>query len=261
MVVMKALAILAIACALPVAAAAQTYPAKPVKLLIGFAPGGPTDVIGRVLAQEMAAALGQAVIVENKTGANALIATQEAKRAAPNGYTVLMTTLSHNVNAILMADNNPYDPIKDFTPVSLVCLLPLVLVTGPSSPFNSVQDVVAAAKANPDDISYASAGNGGSAHLAGAAACDALQNQDDACALSRQCAGAHRGDGRPRKLHVLSNGRHCATGGAKAAESARREHGEAASRISRRADDERGGIPGLRGLHSGARHCWACRDG
>jgi tripartite-type tricarboxylate transporter receptor subunit TctC len=168
MVVMKALAILAIACALPVAAVAQTYPAKPVKLLIGFAPGGPTDVIGRVLAQEMAAALGQAVIVENKTGANALIATQEAKRAAPNGYTLLMTTLSHNVNAILMADNNPYDPIKDFTPVSLVCLLPLVLVTGPSSPFNSVQDVVAAAKANPDDISYASAGNGGSAHLAGA---------------------------------------------------------------------------------------------
>jgi len=147
---------------------AQDYPVKPVKIVVGFAAGGPTDVIARVLAQDMAASLNQGVIVENKTGANALIATQEVKRAPPDGYTLLMTTLSHNVNAILMADKNPYDPIKDYEPVSLVALLPLVMVTKPDSPFTSVQDVVKSAKAKPGDISYGSAGNGGSAHLAAA---------------------------------------------------------------------------------------------
>src|SRR5205814_204920 len=99
---------------------------------------------------------------------NALIATQEVKRAAPDGYTILMTTLSHNVNAILLADQKPYDPIRDFAPISLVSFLPLVMVTRADAPFNSVQDVVQAAKAKPGEVSYASAGNGGSAHLAGA---------------------------------------------------------------------------------------------
>ncbi|TMI15181.1 MAG: tripartite tricarboxylate transporter substrate binding protein [Betaproteobacteria bacterium] len=150
------------------AASAQDYPAKPVRLVVGFAAGGPTDVIARVIAQDMAMSLGQGVVVENKTGANALIATQEVKRAAPDGYTILMTTLSHNVNAILLADQKPYDPIKDFAPISLVSFLPLVMVTRADAPFNSVQDVVQAAKAKPGEVSYASAGNGGSAHLAAA---------------------------------------------------------------------------------------------
>ena len=150
------------------AASAQDYPAKPVKLVVGFAAGGPTDVIARVVAQDMAVSLGQGVIVENKTGANALIATQEVKRAAPDGYTILMTTLSHNVNAILLADKKPYDPIRDFAPISLVASLPLVMVTRADAPFNSVQDVVQAARAKPGEVSYASAGNGGSAHLAAA---------------------------------------------------------------------------------------------
>jgi len=150
------------------AASAQDYPAKPVRLVVGFAAGGPTDVIARVIAQDMAMSLGQGVVVENKTGANALIATQEVKRAAPDGYTILMTTLSHNVNAILLADQKPYDPIRDFAPISLVSFLPLVMVTRADAPFNSVQDVVQAAKAKPGEVSYASAGNGGSAHLAAA---------------------------------------------------------------------------------------------
>jgi len=150
------------------AASAQDYPAKPVKLVVGFAAGGPTDVIARVIAQDMAMSLGQGVVVENKTGANALIATQEVKRAAADGYTILMTTLSHNVNAILLADKKPYDPIRDFAPISLVSFLPLVMVTRADAPFNSVQDVVQAAKAKPGEVSYASAGNGGSAHLAAA---------------------------------------------------------------------------------------------
>jgi tripartite-type tricarboxylate transporter receptor subunit TctC len=108
------------------------------------------------------------VIVENKTGANAMIATQDVKRAAPDGYTLLMTTLSHNVNAILLAEQKPYDPIQDFAPVTLVCFLPLVMVTKSDAPFNSVQDVVSAARSRPGEVTYASAGNGGSAHLAAA---------------------------------------------------------------------------------------------
>ena len=150
------------------AAQAQDFPVKPLRLVVGYSAGGPTDVIGRLLAQDMAAHLGQGVVVENKTGANGLIGTLEVKKAAPDGYTLLVTTLSHNVNAILMADKHPYDPLQDFTMVSLVSFLPMVMVAKGDSPFNSVQDVVNAAKAKPGEISYASAGNGGSAHLAGA---------------------------------------------------------------------------------------------
>ncbi len=149
-------------------AAAQTFPEKPVRLVVGYSAGGPTDVIARVIAQDMTASLGQSVVVENKTGANGLVGTMEVKRAPADGYTVLMFTLSHNVNAILMAEKQPYDPIADFTPVTLVCTLPLVLVTKADSPANSVGDLIKEAKAKPDQVSYASAGNGGSAHLAAA---------------------------------------------------------------------------------------------
>jgi tripartite-type tricarboxylate transporter receptor subunit TctC len=147
---------------------AQEFPAKPVRLVIGYAAGGPTDVIGRLLAQDMAGSLGQPVVVENRTGANGLIGTLEVKKAPGDGYTLLVTTLSHNVNALLMAEKKPYDPIADFTPVSLVAFLPMVMVTAADSPYNSLQDVIDAAKARPAEVSYGSAGNGGSAHLAGA---------------------------------------------------------------------------------------------
>ena len=147
---------------------AQTFPSKPVKIVVGFSAGGPTDVIARILAQDMTATLGQTVLVENKAGAASMIATQEVKRAAPDGYTLYMTTLTHSVNAILHAEKKPYDPIADFTPVSLVCYLPLVMVSRGDSAFNTVTDVVSAAKAKPGEVTYASSGTGGSAHLAGA---------------------------------------------------------------------------------------------
>jgi tripartite-type tricarboxylate transporter receptor subunit TctC len=152
----------------PLAALAQSFPDKPVRLVVGFSAGGPTDVIARIIAQDMTASFGQSVIVENKAGAASMIATQDVKRAAPDGYTLYMTTLTHSVNAILHADKKPYDPIADFTPITLVCHLPLVMVAKGDSPFNSPQDVVKAAKAKPGEISYGSSGNGGSAHLAGA---------------------------------------------------------------------------------------------
>src|SRR4051812_41484622 len=137
-------------------------------MVIGYAAGGPTDVIGRIVAQDMAASLGQPVVVENRTGANGLIGTLEVKKAPADGYTFLVTTLSHNVNALLMADKKSYDPLADFTTISLLAFLPMVMVAGADSPFASVPDVIAAAKARPGEISYGSAGNGGSAHLAGA---------------------------------------------------------------------------------------------
>jgi tripartite-type tricarboxylate transporter receptor subunit TctC len=165
---MKRFFLLALSFCFSAAAYAQSYPTKPVRLLVGFAAGGPTDVIARILAQDMTQTLGQTVLVENKAGATSMIATQEVKRAAPDGYTLYMTTLTHSVNAVLHADKKPYDPIADFTPVTLVAHLPLVMVAKGDSPFTSAADVVKAAKEKPGEISYASSGNGGSAHLAGA---------------------------------------------------------------------------------------------
>src|SRR3954464_63111 len=165
---MKKILALFFAAVFAAAAWAQPFPAKPVKLVVGFSAGGPTDVIARILAQDMSAAFGQSVIVENKAGAASMIATQEVKRSPPDGYTLYMTTLPHPVNAIWHADKKPYDPINDFTAISLVAYLPLVMVAKGDSAFNNPTDVVNAAKAKPGEISYASSGTGGSAHLAGA---------------------------------------------------------------------------------------------
>ena len=146
---------------------AQPFPNKPIRILIGFAAGGPTDVIGRVLAQDMTATLGQSVLVENRTGANSLIATEAVAKSAPDGYTLLFASLSHNVNPLLMKKVS-YDPLADFVPISMTATLPMVVVVGAGSPANSVKDIVATAKADPGKVSFGSAGNGGSAHLAGA---------------------------------------------------------------------------------------------
>ena len=163
-------ACLALSALLPVAASAQAapYPTQPIKMLIGFAAGGPTDVIGRILAQHMTATLGQSVVIENRTGANSLIATREVAKAKPDGYTVLFASLSHNVNRLLLNEKAEYEPLGSFAPVSLVANLPLVVVTAYDSPYKTLQDLIAAAKSKPEAISYGSAGNGGSAHLAGA---------------------------------------------------------------------------------------------
>ncbi len=165
---MKRFFLLALSFCISAAAHAQSYPTKPVKLLVGFSAGAPTDVIARILAQDLTASLGQTVLVENRAGAASMFATQEVKRSAPDGYTLYMTTLTHSVNAVLHADKKPYDPIADFTPITLVAHLPLVMVAKGDSPFDSAADVVKAAKEKPGEISYASSGNGGSAHLAGA---------------------------------------------------------------------------------------------
>lgn len=151
----------------PIGARAQSWPTRPIRLIVGFSAGGPTDVIARVIAQEMTNFLGQPVVVENRSGANSMIAIETLVRAAPDGYTLMVSTLSHSVNALLLQQAR-YRPLQDFAPVSLVAKLPLIAVTGPESPYATLPALIAAARAHPDGITYGSSGNGGSAHLAAA---------------------------------------------------------------------------------------------
>ncbi|HUL93326.1 MAG TPA: tripartite tricarboxylate transporter substrate binding protein [Burkholderiales bacterium] len=166
----KTIAVLALAVlsALSGGTSAQNYPARPVKILVGFAAGGPTDVIARIVAQDMTASLGQSFIVENRPGANAIIATEVVAHAAPDGYTTLFSSLSLLVNAILPGTKAQYDPFKDFAPVSNAANLPMVIVTAAANPAGSMKDLLALAKAKPGEISYGTSGIGGSSHLAGA---------------------------------------------------------------------------------------------
>lgn len=146
---------------------ADTYPSRPIRLVVGFAAGGPTDVVARILAREMTTSMGQSVVVENKTGANALIATKDVLHAKPDGYSLHFASLSYNVNPILSPEQAGYDPMADFVPVSLVATLPMVTVTAYESPVTSMQDLIKKARAQPKSVSFASPGVGGSGHLAG----------------------------------------------------------------------------------------------
>jgi tripartite-type tricarboxylate transporter receptor subunit TctC len=150
---------------LPLAATAQDFPSKPIKFMVGYAAGGPTDVIARIVGQEVSATLGQPVVVENRAGANGNIGTEAVARSAPDGYTLIVNTLSHNVNPLLNPGMVKYDPAKDFAPVSLAVVLPQLLVVSHDSPFQTLADLLKAAKADAGKVSYGSAGNGGSAHL------------------------------------------------------------------------------------------------
>jgi tripartite-type tricarboxylate transporter receptor subunit TctC len=147
---------------------AQEYPAKPVKLIVGFGAGGPTDVIARIVAQDLTAQTGQAFLVENRPGANAIIATEFVARSAPDGYTMLFSSLSLLVNAILPGSKVAYDPFRDFAPVSNAAVLPMVVVTSPETKISTMQELIARAKAKPGELSYGTSGHAGSTHLAGA---------------------------------------------------------------------------------------------
>jgi tripartite-type tricarboxylate transporter receptor subunit TctC len=145
-------------------AAADNYPSRPLRLLVGFPPGGGTDVLARALAVDLGKAIGQTVVVENRGGANGVIATAELAKAEPDGYTLMMTISSHVTNSLLYP-KLPYDTFKDFAPISLVATSPFVLVAHPSFQANTVQDLIAMAKAKPGFYNYASPGNGSTQHL------------------------------------------------------------------------------------------------
>jgi tripartite-type tricarboxylate transporter receptor subunit TctC len=141
---------------------------RPVRFVVGFGAGGPTDVIARIVAQDMTASTGQPFIVDNRPGANAIIATEFVARSAPDGNTMLFSSLSLLVNAVLPGGNVKYDPFKDFAPISSAAVLPMVVVTSPQTGINTVQDLIARAKAKPGEVSYGTSGHAGSTHLAGA---------------------------------------------------------------------------------------------
>jgi tripartite-type tricarboxylate transporter receptor subunit TctC len=142
------------------------YPDRIVRIVVPLAPGGGTDLIARTLAQEMARDLGASVIIENKPGAGTIIGTQAVATSEPDGYTLLMGTFANAVNPSLNA-KLPYDPHRDFTAIALIARSYNIVVVNPKSPFHSIADLIAAAKAEPDKLSYGTYGNGTSAHLAG----------------------------------------------------------------------------------------------
>jgi tripartite-type tricarboxylate transporter receptor subunit TctC len=148
-------------------ASAQTYPAKPIRIVVPFPPGGATDILARDVAQKLSEAWGQQVIVDNRPGAGGNIGSELVAHSAPDGYTLEMGTVgTHAINASLYA-RMPYDHVKDFAPVILVAGVPNVLVVNPAVPANSVAELIAYAKANPGKLNFASSGNGTSIHLSG----------------------------------------------------------------------------------------------
>ena len=155
--------VLALACG----AQAQTYPAKPVRLVLPFAPGGGTDLVGRMLAQKLAAPLGQQVIVDNRAGAGGRIGTELVAKSPPDGYTLLMATSSVMGTAPALYKKLPFDMPKDFAPISQVAYTAYVLVMHPSVPVATVKGLIALAKSRPGQLTYASSGAGGPAHLSG----------------------------------------------------------------------------------------------
>ena len=158
---------LVLAC-LAFSAHGQEFPNKPVKFVVGFGAGGPTDVIARIVAQDLTAQMGQAFLVENRPGANAIIATEAVARSAPDGYTMLFSSLSLLVNQILPGSKVNYDAFRDFAPVSNAAVLPMVVVSSPETKLNTMQELIARAKAKPGELSYGTSGHAGSTHLAGA---------------------------------------------------------------------------------------------
>ena len=152
------------ACVAVELAQAQPYPAKPVRIVVPFAPGGGTDVIARRLATGLSESVKRQFIVDNRAGANGIVGTEVVARAPADGYTLLFVSSPHSVNPSMYA-KLPYDTLRDFAPVSLIALSPYVLVVHPSLPVRNVKDLVALAKKRPDQILYGSGGSGSSAHL------------------------------------------------------------------------------------------------
>ena len=152
------------ACAQTTAAGGANYPARTVRMLVGFAPGGGVDVMARIFAQKLSESLGQSFIVDNRPGATGNIATDQVAKATPDGYTLLMTSTVHSINPSMFS-KLPFDPLRDFAPVSAVGSSPDCIAVHPSLPAPTLAALVALAKAKPDSLSYASAGSGTVMHV------------------------------------------------------------------------------------------------
>ena len=155
-----------LACGMAQALAQSPYPNKSVRLVVPFAPGGFTDVVARILGQKLSAAMGQQFVIENKAGAGSTIGTAEVAKAAPDGYTLVMISTTHTISPWVYK-SLPYDPIKSFVPITKLVDSAYVLLVNPKLPANTVKELIALAKAQPDTLHYASSGNGSSQHLMG----------------------------------------------------------------------------------------------
>lgn len=150
----------------PAALAQAGFPSRPIKFIVPYPPGGATDLVGRLLAAKLQERWGQNVVVENKAGASGMIGSEMVARSAPDGHTVLVGITTHIQNPAIFA-KVPYDPIKDFQPISQICLSYLVLVVKPDFPANTIKEFVALVKANPGKYSFGSFGTGSSSHIVG----------------------------------------------------------------------------------------------
>jgi tripartite-type tricarboxylate transporter receptor subunit TctC len=152
------------AAANPAAVGAQAYPAKPVRLMVPFVPGGNTDIIARVVAPEMSKALGQQLVIENRGGAGSTIGTEVVAKSPPDGYTLLLVSAAHVINPA-MIKKLPYDSIRDFAPISVVADVPTAFAIHPTLPVKNVKEFIALAKARPGQLNYSTAGRGTVGHL------------------------------------------------------------------------------------------------
>ena len=153
-------------CVVPLLAAAQAYPIKPIHLVVPFPPGGPTDIVGRLVAQKLSDALGQPVVVENRPGAGGTVGSAAVAKASPDGYTLLYGSTSTLAIAPSLYPKAGYDPMKDFAPISLVSRGPIILAVNANVPAKSLREFIALAKSQPGKINYGSAGSGTPPHLA-----------------------------------------------------------------------------------------------
>jgi tripartite-type tricarboxylate transporter receptor subunit TctC len=144
---------------------AQSYPARPIRLIVPFAPGGTTDILARMVGQKLAISLGQQVVVDNRSGAGGIIGSELAARAAPDGYTLAIGHLGTLAINVTLQPKLPYDPVRDFAPVTLVAIMPNALVVSNTVAAKSVKEFIALARARPHEVMYGSAGNGSTTHL------------------------------------------------------------------------------------------------
>jgi tripartite-type tricarboxylate transporter receptor subunit TctC len=161
------LAALLLSLSLPLSGAEQAYPSRPIRLVVPFPAGGSLDAVARAVGQSLSIAWGQPVIIDNRPGAGGNIGADLVAKSAPDGYTILEGALSTHAVKVSLYSNKPYDPIKDFAPITLVAVTPNVLVLNPSVPANSVAELIAYAKANPGKLAFGSGSNGSAGHLAG----------------------------------------------------------------------------------------------
>jgi tripartite-type tricarboxylate transporter receptor subunit TctC len=197
----------ALAAGVPGAGAQSNYANQPIHILVGYAAGGGVDIVARLLQEPMKAALGQPIVIENRTGASAMLATGAVAKAPPDGYMLLMAASGEvAINHLLFKEKMAYDPVKELVPIAMIGSVPCVVVVADATPVRNPKELIAYAKANPGKLSFSSSGIGNPQQLAGELMNSMAGNPGAARALSRLCPGSHRRRNR-RRYHELLESR------------------------------------------------------